>query len=267
MTAQRNFIELTKWLQTKPGTIASCHNEAVAQMSYRFRPHVIDGSHSALKNLDFKHYEKDFCGISVNYLQYGPEVKIDAGDFESGSISSNSRNAIILSPGYPIKSTWKHNTQQVMLKIDKMLVQKSIEKRFGKTEPHRSFIFDPYVASESLSITRISELLRILASEETLSGESKNYNPRPLLEAIIDTLVGDVALYTAPISSRLLSGCRPGHLSRFLSLLDDPEMLLRPISELASRAGATDRTLRNSAQRFLNASSHELIMLPSQVPE
>lgn len=278
MTAQQNFVELAKWLQARPGTIASSGDEAVAQMSDRFRPHLIDGSRSALENLDFKHYEKSFDGMSINYLQYGPEVSIDAGDFEtfymlefpiSGGvdiqfngeiISSNSEKAILLSPGHPIRSTWKCNTQQIMLKFEKIRLQKSIEKRFGRRSEYGHLVFDPHIASEGLQITRISELLRILASEETASNKNSSYNPSPLLDAICDTLIGDVELYTATASSPLSSACRPGHLSRFLSLLDDPEMLLRPLSELASQVGTTDRTLRNSARRFLNMSPHELIV-------
>ncbi|MGV1833009.1 AraC family transcriptional regulator [Agrobacterium vitis] len=278
MTAQPNVLELARWLQSQPGITASCRDEAVAQMSHRFKPHVINGPPTEPGSMDFQHYEKSFHGITVNYLQYGPDVQIDAGDFETfymleiplvggveipysdGNLSSSSIKSIILSPGQYINSKWKYNTKQIMLKIDKRLVVKSIEKRFGKADSNDNFIFEPYIASESLPLTRIVKLLKIWSAEEAISGDGGNYDPRPLLEAIVDTLVGNVAFYTAPISSQLRSGCLPGHLARFLSLVDDPKMLSRPISELALQAGTTDRTLRNSAQRFLKVSPHELIV-------
>ncbi len=269
------IVDASDWLGGLPGSRSRDVGEAISVMSSRYRPHRLVPS-AAGRRLDFRHHAAELGGATLNLLRYGPGVSIDAGSFDtfymleiplSGGvdidyggrrISSDTGQGLLLSPGTAIRSHWRPDTTQVMLRIERTLVERAYARAtggFGAATP----VFEPEIDLVAPAGRRLVRLIRMLVLEEVEAGiaDRGRPDPVPLLSALLETIFAHISCRPSPSAG--LSGPLPWYLNRLRSLLDQPDALVLSVAELAARIGVSPRTLSTGMRRFTGLSPHEYL--------
>lgn len=129
--------------------------------------------------VDARHHRVPLGNISLNYLQYGAEVEIDPGLFEtfymleipvSGWVQLDHcgqtvRNCVgtatIVSPSQGVRSLWSEDCGQRMIKIARSAVERQVAKMLGRAMTD-SLVFEPLIGLSSepgSSIVRLCNFL------------------------------------------------------------------------------------------------------------
>jgi hypothetical protein len=77
-----DLIDVSERFGQVPRLMTTCVEEAVNAMSERYRPHRLTVLSGDRVDIDFSHQAVALDGASINILRYGPDVVIDAGDFD-----------------------------------------------------------------------------------------------------------------------------------------------------------------------------------------
>lgn len=252
--------------------------DAVAAMSERYRPHrlaVFPGSHA---DIDFSHQAVALDQASINVLRYGPDALIDAGDFDyfymlemplaggvrldygGRSVSSGAGKALFLSPGSSVVSTWRAGTTQLMLRLERGLVERAFARSAG-TSDGATPVFDPEVDLDTAAGRRILALVHMIVAEQ-VEGAEEGREPlaaAPLIGAILETLFANMRFRLTASRPDVSSPACPYYVRRLRAMLDEPASLSSSVADLAARIGVSERTLAKGTRRFMGVSPYEYL--------
>ena len=271
-----DLIDASRRLSGVPGLSSGSAPEAVAALSTRYRPHRLLLSGQA-NGLDFRHHAIHCEGASLNLLRYGPELVVDAGSFDtfymlefplSGGVdirygdkqvSSWVGTGLILSPGAYVRSTWRDDTTQIMLRLERSFVEHAWQRHTGEAT-RRTPVFDAELDLGSAAGRRIARLIGLMVAEQ-IEADGAALSPMPLVHAVLDTLFRHVPAVSVATVEAVGAGPVPVHVRNFRRLLDDPEMLLETVAQLAARLDVSPRTLTTGMRRFTGFSPHDYLTM------
>jgi AraC-like DNA-binding protein len=246
-----------------------------------FCPHELKPTARSSPDFFALHNSAVFGGFSVNYVAYGGSVSIDPGCLErffllqipvhgSSRIQTASRDiaaapgagASLLSPTIPTRMTWQGNCAQLILLVDRRLLEQRAAALSGR--PAGAVEFEPAVdlTSEGGQSLR-SQILQLVDLAERLGPQ------RPLSPTA-----------TANMRETLLGGLLHGHRHSASDAIDRfggraealPQPLRRAreflhahadepldLEQLAAAAGAGIRALQLGFQRHYGTSISEML--------
>lgn len=264
-------------MRALPGTSATRLDHAVAEMSARYRPHRLTILGADVREIDFRHHSLDLPEASINLLRYGPDVMIDAGDFESfymlelplaggveidygpARVSSCIGKALFLSPGQPVLSHWRGGTTQLMLRFHRHLVERAFARTTG-AKVYAAPIFSPEIELDTAVGRRIATLLALMVAEQ-IEGSASGRDPLaagPIIGAILETLILHLP-HRSAVGGDLPSLISPRYVRSLRLILDQPDALILSVSELARRVGVSERTLAKSTRRFMGVTPYQYL--------
>jgi AraC-like DNA-binding protein len=257
-------------------------DEAAEQIGRIFCPHDLKPLRSASPDFSAQHNCAAFDGFSINYVAYGGSVSIDPGCLErfflvqlplAGSArvltalcdveSEPDRAASLLSPTVATRMTWANDCAQLILLIERKLVEQRAAALAGKAV--RAIEFDPKIdlqtpAAQALQaqmagLVNLAEgvgpkrsLPRVAAANwrETLLNCLLT-GQRHALSGAITTFQGQAE--TLPRALRRARDCLQAHATEPLDL-----------AQLADTAGIGIRALQIGFQRHFGISISQMLL-------
>jgi AraC-like DNA-binding protein len=271
------LITASEQLSRIPGLHSISVSEAEAAIGSRYRPHRLKMPEGEMA-LDFRHHAIACDGASFNLLRYGPDIEVEAGVFDtfymlefplSGGvdifygkdrISSGVNRGLILSPGPFVRSNWRQDTTQIMLRLDRDLVERSYQKFTGDVA-RRTPVFKPEINLDTPAGRRLSRLLALTVSEQIECGDGTFISPLPLVKALLETLFANIPCTGMQSAALAACGPLPHYLHRFRALLDDPASLPLSVAALCQQLGVSQRTLTTAMRRFTGLSPHDYLSM------
>ena len=262
--------------------VATCDvGEAAEQVGRIFCPHELKPLRAAAPDFHALHNCAPFDGFSVNYVSYGGSVSIDPGCLErffllqiplagSARIKTASRDiasapgatASLLSPTIPTQMVWENGCAQLILLVERRLVeQRAAALAGGRTQ---SVEFEPVV---DLS-TKAAQALR--AQAEALVDLAERNGPNRLSplaaanhrEALLDALLAGqrhsfsdaIATFSGQVETL------PRALKRARDCLHANATEPLDLVQLAEAAGIGIRALQLGFQRHFGVTISEMLL-------
>ncbi|MDQ0314903.1 AraC family transcriptional regulator [Amorphus orientalis] len=272
-----DLIEASEQLGWIPGLHSLDVAQAEQAIGARYRPHRLRMPQGEA-SLDFRHHAIEWSEASLNLLRYGPEIEIEASVFEtfymlefplSGGVdvaygrdrvSSAPGRGLILSPGPFVRSNWQRDTTQIMLRLDRTLVEK-LYQRYTGAPVRRTPVFKPEIALDTPVGRRLERLFGLLVAEQIETGTDTPLSPVPLIGLVIETLFADVPCALVEPTTLAASGPLPRYVHRFRELLDDPASLCLSIAALCERLDVSQRSLTLGMRRFTGLSPYDYLTM------
>jgi len=220
-----------------------------------------------------KFYTKPLQRMSLNYLSYGAEVAIDAGDFEtfymlefpiSGHVNlrvgeneySTSRgHGTLISPGSYVKSVWSADCTQLMLQIDKEALHAYLQKSIMK-DVKEDLIFATKINFDTGPGASLFSYVKFLL-EQSITNESLLTSPMvrsELEDTIFAVLIDQFTHNYSECVDTEFGLVLPKHVSRAYKHIKahaDSPMTNEFLAELS---GVSVRTLYSGFNKFLGMS-------------
>lgn len=246
-----------------------------------FCPHRLTPEHRTSPEFFALHNSAVFGGISVNYVAYGGSVSIDPGCLErffllqipirgSARVQTASRDmatapgasASLLSPTIPTRMTWQNNCTQIILLIERRVLEQRAAALSGR--PAGAVEFEPVVDLSSMSgRTLQSQILQFVDLAERL-GPQRPLSPTAAAN-LRETLVGALLHGQRHSASDAIvrfggrAEALPRSLCRAREFLhahaDEP----LDLEQLAAAAGTGIRALQLGFQRHFGTSISEML--------
>jgi AraC-like DNA-binding protein len=257
-------------------------DEAAAQIGRIFCPHELKPLRAVAPEFHALHNCAGFDGFSVNYVSYGGSVSIDPGCLErffllqiplagSARIRTASRDiaaapgatASLLSPTIPTKMVWENSCEQLILLVERRLVEQRAAALSGGAV--RALEFDPAVDLRAPGGRALRAQIEALVDLAERNGP--NRRPSPLAaangrEALLDgLLIGQrhglsdaIATFsgqmeTLPRALRRARDCLHANATEPLDLL-----------QLSEVAGIGIRALQLGFRRHFGVSISEMLL-------
>lgn len=225
-------------------------------------------------------YSLPLDGLSINFLKYGAEVYIDAGDFEtfymlefpiSGQVDlqlgaqshrANSKCGSVVSPGCYVRSTWSEDCMQLMVKIEKAALESYLQGLILRdaTDP---VVFEPALRFETGVGKALYEQIVFLMKQATVEDgliTSQGYRKevsRSILAAILDKLPHSYSEIVREEANRIL----PGHVLRAYRYIQTNYYENIANEDLAEVSRVSLRTLYAGFHKFLGMSPQSYLRL------
>jgi AraC-like DNA-binding protein len=222
--------------------------------------------------LEVRHNHVAGQHVSINYLHYGADVKINPGrlnDFyllqvpltgtalvhhRGKEIISNVQTATMLNPDRETEMQWHGNCRKLMLQIDKTFMHDVAKDILGTVTPG-TIRFDPAVDLTTSSGQRLryilEQVVRLAEKQALFSGASESRDLRIEAE-LTSTLLTHQSSNISHILHRADHHALPSDLRRALDFIyaniGEPIRL----SDIAASAGLNVRTLQKGFQRLLS---------------
>jgi AraC-like DNA-binding protein len=246
-----------------------------------FCPHRLAPEHRTASDFFALHNSAVFGGFSVNYVAYGGSVSIDPGCLErffllqipvhgSARIQTAARDiaaapgvyASLLSPTIPTRMTWQSNCAQIILLVDRRVLEQRAAALSGR--PAGAVEFEPAVDLSSAGGRALqSQILELVDLAERL-GPQRRLSPiatANMRETLLSGLL-DGQRHSASEAIDRFGGraeARPQPLRRARGFLhahaDEPLDLV----QLAEAAGTGIRALQLGFQRHFGTSISEML--------
>jgi AraC-like DNA-binding protein len=258
-------------------------DDAAEQIGRIFCPHALQPLKSASHAFSARHNCAPFAGFSINYVAYGGSVVIDPGCLDrfflvqiplggSARVSTAARDigcvpdvaASLLSPTMPTRMLWENDCAQLILLVERKLVEQRAAALAG--QPTRAIEFDPLIdlwlpAGRSLRarMQRLVDLAESLgANGLTMSAVAAADWREALLDALlleqrhglsetIRKFSGEAE--TLPCALRRARDCLHANAAEPLDL-----------AQLADTAGIGIRALQLGFQRHFGTSISEMLL-------
>jgi AraC-like DNA-binding protein len=257
-------------------------DEAAEQIGCIFCPHDLKPLRSASPDFSARHNCAAFDGFSINYVAYGGSVSIDPGCLErfflvqlplagSARVLTASRGiesepgvaASLLSPTVATRMTWANDCAQLILLVERRLVEQRAAALAGKTV--RVIEFDPKIDLQTPAAQTLQAQMRGLVDLAESVGPKRSLTPVAAAnwrEALLDCLLigrrhglseairrfqGEVE--TLPRALRRARDCLQAHATEPLDL-----------AQLADAAGIGIRALQIGFQRHFGISISQMLL-------
>ncbi|MEL7027716.1 MAG: AraC family transcriptional regulator [Pseudomonadota bacterium] len=220
-----------------------------------------------------KFFRYPMRGMTLNYLSYGADVAIDAGDFEdfymvefplSGHVNHLALNearvahgweGIVVSPGDYVRSTWSADCAQLMLQIKKGAIDRYLQKLLVQ-DISESLVFDHTLTFKAGPGAALFSYLRFLV-EQAIDNDSIMLSSmvRDEMEETIYAILLD--RFRHNYSDRIKAEralILPRHVSKAYKYINANPKLPITNQELANMSGVSIRTLYSGFRKFLGMS-------------
>jgi len=184
-------------------------DEAAQQIGRIFCPHDLKPLGVSGPGFFARHNCAAFDGFSINYVAYGGSVSIDPGCLErffllqlplrgAALIATSSRDiattpaisASLLSPTVPTRMTWDNDCAQLILLVERKLVEQRAAALAGKAV--RVIEFDPMIDLRRPAAQAVQAQMQELVALAEGLGPKRNLSPvtaANLREAMLDNLL------------------------------------------------------------------------------
>lgn len=222
--------------------------------------------------VDARHHRVSLTNVSLNYLQYGAEIEIDPGRFESfymlevpisgwvdldhcgRSVRNRVGTAAIVSPTERVQSLWSADCGQRMIKIARGAVERQAGHLLGRAID-RPIVFDPLIDLSGEAGRSIGRLFDFLFDQ--YEGEPGLIGERRVSDQIESTLITLLLLGQSNGLSTALaasgSTAVPRHVRRALEFI---ERHLREdicMDAVVEASAASARALYTGFERFVGS--------------
>lgn len=246
--------------------------EAEALMSGAYCRHRLSPRDRA-ENLDLDYVSLPLREARFSVLQYGCEVEVDPGSFETfymlemplaggveisyGAETVRSRvgRALLLSPGRRLVSRWGEGTRQLMLLLDRAMVERRLAELSRRPRSGRA-VFNPVVDLTTPHGRRLAGHFRSMALALT-SGDSDA--AEPLLPEIVDHVLQNLAFESdgSIVPERI--AVTPRHVKLALELFQARLAERLSMAAVAREVGVSERSLFQGFEHFYQRSPHEML--------
>jgi len=257
-------------------------DEAAEQIGRIFCPHDLAPRRAASPGFFARHNCADFDGFSINYVAYGGSVAIDPGCLErfflvqiplrgAAWVQTAARQvetvpgaaASLLSPTVPTRMQWEDDCAQLILLVERKLLEQRAAALAGQTV--RPVEFDPMIDLRSpagCSLLAQMEGLADLAEGLGVGGKLSATAAADCREALLDALLltcrhglsGAIRTFAGegerlPCALRRARDCLHAHAAEPLDL-----------AQLAAAAGIGIRALQLGFQRHFGTSISDMLL-------
>jgi AraC-like DNA-binding protein len=246
-----------------------------------FCPHRLAPEHRTSSTFFALHNSAVFGGFSVNYVAYGGSVSIDPGCLErffllqipvrgSARVQTASRDlatapgagASLLSPTIPTRMTWQNNCAQIILLVDRRLLEQRAAALSGR--PATAVEFEPAVELSSSGGQALqSQILAFVDLAERL-GPQRQLSPIAAAN-MRETLLGGLLHGQRHSASDAIdrfggrAAALPPPLRRAREFLHAHAEEPLDLAQLAKAAGTGIRALQLGFQRHFGTSISEML--------
>lgn len=263
--------------------VATCDvEEAAEQVGRIFCPHRLAPQRSAAPDFHALHNCAGFDGFSVNYVSYGGTVSIDPGCLErffllqvplAGSArirtaardieSSPGKTASLLSPTIPTQMAWQDGCAQLILLIERKLLEQRAAALAGRAV--QAVEFEPAVDLRAKPARALQGQIETLVDLAERNGPDRPISPVAAAdhrEALLDALLGgqrhSLSRAIATFSGRIET--LPGALRRARDCLHANATEPLDLVQLADAAGIGVRALQLGFQRHFGVTISAMLL-------
>jgi len=263
--------------------VATCDVEAAAEQVGRiFCPHELKPLRATAADFHALHNCAPFDGFSVNYVSYGGSVSIDPGCLErffllqmplagSARIRTASRDiasepgvmASLLSPTIPTKMVWENGCAQLILLVERRLVEQRAAALAGRAM--QPVEFEPVVDLSTKAAQALHGQIAALVDLAERSGPDRRLPPLAAAnhrEALLDALLAgqrhSLSDAIATFSGRVET--LPRALKRARDCLHANATEPLDLAQLAETAGIGIRALQLGFQRHFGVTISEMLL-------
>lgn len=251
---------------------SNCIDEMQSEIARHYCDHRLDVQRSNT-DLTGKFFKMPLRGMTLNFLSYGADVSIDAGDFEtfymlefplSGKVelqlgreqyTAGPKSGTLLSPGVHVKSKWSADCAQLMLQIEKdalhSYLQKSIMRDVDKT-----IVFEKNVPFDEGPGAGLFSYLRFII-EQSLVDDSLMASPlirHEMGDSIFAILIDKFSHSFSDDVRSEYALVLPRHVSKAYKYIKANAQETISNELLAQVAGVSTRTLYVGFNKFLGMS-------------
>jgi AraC-like DNA-binding protein len=257
-------------------------DEAAEQIGRIFCPHDLKPLRAVSPDFYARHNCAAFDGVSVNYVAYGGSVSIDPDCLERffllqipvagvARVSTASRDiatapgltASLLSPTVPTRMIWDGDCAQLILLVERRLVEHRAAALAGKSV--RAVEFDPAVDLSTHGARALQAQIDGLVDLAERNGANRHLSPLAAAnwrEALLDALLtgqrhglsDKIATFSGQMETL------PGALRRARDCLHANATEPLDLVQLAEAAGIGIRALQFGFQRHFGASISEMLL-------
>jgi AraC-like DNA-binding protein len=228
--------------------------------------------------LNARHHTIDLGGYSLNYVQYGSEVRIVPGQLQSffllqlpltgqariscgrQNVESSPRRATLLSPSLDVSMDWSDGCGKLMAQIPRQAVERTLQAMLGR-EIKAPIEFDAAFDVDHGPGRRIAHMLHLLREDAEcdsaviragLGGpHMREILIMALLQAVPNTY-SDAIRAPAP-------GIAPGHVRRAEAFMRAMAAQHLTLCDIAASAGVSTRALQEGFRNFRNTTPLEAL--------
>jgi AraC-like DNA-binding protein len=222
------------------------------------------------RQLDFRHRQAKLGAIAVNSMQYGAGVTVNAslGDLYlvqftltgscelrqgRNSIHTPAGSVAIINPFQPFTKTWLAETRQLIIRIDRHLVEREFQALTGSDGTER-IEFDPLPLESMARAGTLAHFARMLCDD--LKNASSGLEHPLVRDRVASTLVSTLLVSMPHNKQRALEAAAtsiaPFFVRRVEHFIEENARRAINLEELAGVAGVSARTLQIAFRRFRN---------------
>jgi AraC-like DNA-binding protein len=223
------------------------------------------------RQLDFRHREAKLGPIAVNSMQYGAGVVVNAPPFGDlylvqftlagrcelrqgrGCIDTPAGSVVIINPFQPFEKTWLPGTRQLIIRIDRRLVEREFQALTGSDDIQR-IEFDPLPLDSMARAGTLAHLARMLCDDlkSAPSGLEHPLVRDRIASALVSTLLVSMPHNRQRALEAAATSIAPFFVRRAEQFVEENARRAIDLQGLAKVAGVSARALQMGFRRFRN---------------
>jgi AraC-like DNA-binding protein len=223
------------------------------------------------RQLDFRHREAKLGPIAVNSMQYGAGVMVNAPPFEDlylvqftlagrcelrqgrNCIDTPAGSVVIINPFQPFAKTWSPGTRQLIIRIDRGLVEREFMALTGSDEPER-IEFEPLPLDGMARAGTLGHFARMVCDDlKNASSELEHPLVRDrIASALVSTLLVSMPHNRQRALAAAATSIAPFFVRRAEHFIEENARDAVDLEALAGVAGVSTRALQMGFRRFRN---------------
>jgi AraC-like DNA-binding protein len=220
------------------------------------------------RRLAFRHHYAALDGISINRLEYGASVTVDAPPLETfyllqitlagaceiacggRSVALPAGAMLVMNPTHPYRKRWRGDCRQLILRIDRGLLERHLVAVEGRLPRHPvEFAFAPLEAwSTGAGLARLVGL--ICADLESGGGVAHRHVQAQVAATLAAVLLTTVPHDHSPAFDGSVSPAAPYYVRRAEDFIREHARHALTLDEVVHAAGVSERALHLGFRRF-----------------
>lgn len=222
------------------------------------------------RQLDFRHREAKLGAIAVNSMQYGGGVLVNAalGDLYlvqftltgrcelrqgRSCIDTPAGSVVVINPFQPFVKTWLPGTRQLIIRIDRRLVEREFRALTGSDET-APIEFDPLPLESMARAGTLAHFARMLCDDlkQASSGLEHPLVRDRIASALVSTLLVSMPHNRGRALEAAETSIAPFFVRRAEHFIEENARQVIDLHDLAGVAGVSTRALQMGFRRFRN---------------
>jgi AraC-like DNA-binding protein len=223
------------------------------------------------RKLDFRHREAKLGAIAVNSMQYGAGVEVNAPPFGElylvqftltgrcelrqgrNCIDTPAGSVVIINPFQPFAKTWLPGTRQLIIRIDRRVVEREFQALTGSDETER-IEFDPLPLESMARAGTLAHFARMLCDDlkNEFSGLEHPLVRDRIASALVSTLLVSMPHNRQRALEQAATSIAPFFVRRAEHFIEENARHTIDLEDLARVAGVSTRALQIGFRRFRN---------------